>query len=52
MLKWLIVLSWFFPPYWITMIIKSPDSLLVNGLAFLVHIVWLWLLIIRYWRKE
>jgi hypothetical protein len=52
MLKWLIVLSWFFPPYWITMIIKSPDSLLVNGLAFLVHIVWLWLLIFRYWRKE
>jgi hypothetical protein len=51
-LRWLTVLSWFFPPYWITMTMKSPDSLLVGGIALAVHIGWLWILIIRYWRKE
>ena len=51
-LWWLTVLSWFFPPYWITMIIKSPHSLLVIGLAFVVHIGWLGILLLQYWRKE
>lgn len=52
MLRWLTVLSWFFPPYWITMIIKSPHSLLVNGLALIVHVGWLGILLLQYWRKE
>jgi hypothetical protein len=51
-LRWLTVLSWFFPPYWITMIIKSPHSLLVNGLALIVHAGWLGILLLQYWRKE
>jgi len=40
-LYWLTYLSWFFPPYWITMTIKSPNSLLANSMALLVHAVWL-----------
>ena len=51
-LNWLTWLSWFFPPYWITMIIKSPHSLLIKGIALLVHAGWLWILILRYWRKK
>ncbi len=43
-MKWLTVLSWFFPPYWITMVIKYPHSGLVIGMALLVHVVWLWVL--------
>ena len=50
-LKWLTVLSWFFPPYWITMIIKSPHSLLVSGIALLVHAGWLWVLVWMYWKE-
>jgi fluoroquinolone transport system permease protein len=51
-LPWLTTLSWFFPPYWVTMVIKSPQSWEVFGLALLVHAVWLWLLIWSYWRKR
>ncbi len=51
-LKWLTVLSWFFPPYWVTMIIKSPHSVLLYGLALLVHTVWVFVLIRHFWRKE
>lgn len=51
-IKWFIVLSWFFPTYWITQVIKSPDSFLVNILAFAVHVVWFFILIYRYWRKK
>jgi fluoroquinolone transport system permease protein len=51
-LNWLTVLSWLFPPYWITMIVKSPYSLLASGIALFVHVGWLWILILRYWRKR
>jgi len=51
-LPWLTTLSWFFPPYWVTMVIKSPHSWEVFGLALCVHAIWLWLLIWRYWRKQ
>lgn len=51
-LRWLTVLSWFFPPYWITLVIKSPQSVFVYGWALLVHITWLAVLIRYYWQKE
>lgn len=51
-LKWLTFLSWFFPPYWITMIIKSPCSLSVASISVLVHAVWLGVLIFRYVGRE
>jgi fluoroquinolone transport system permease protein len=51
-LNWLTFLSWLFPPYWITMIIKSPYSFLFNCLAFAIHVVWLGVLIFRYGRRE
>lgn len=51
-LEWLIVLSWFFPPYWVTAIIKSPDSYLQYGVALFVNICWLVILIVRYWKKK
>lgn len=51
-LNWLTFLSWLFPPYWITMIIKSPHSFLFNCLAFAIHVVWLGVLIFRYGRRE
>jgi fluoroquinolone transport system permease protein len=49
-LKWLTVISWFFPPYWITMVIKAPESVLVSGIALLVHVGWLGVLVWRYWK--
>jgi fluoroquinolone transport system permease protein len=51
-LKWLTVLSWFFPPYWISLVIQLPHVLLNYGLALLVHFAWLFLLIRHYWNKE
>jgi hypothetical protein len=51
-LRWLTVMSWFFPPYWITAVIRHPDSLLIYVWALLVNIGWLWLLIRHYWKKE
>ena len=51
-LNWLTFLSWFFPPYWIPMMIKSPDSFFVNCLALTIHVVWLGVLIFRYGRRE
>ncbi|MFW5852389.1 MAG: hypothetical protein ACOCWB_09200 [Bacteroidota bacterium] len=51
-LKWLTVLSWFFPPYWISLIVQSPQTFLNYGLALLVNFVWLFLLIRHYWKKE
>jgi hypothetical protein len=51
-LKWLTVLSWFFPPYWITLVVKSPHTFLIYGLALLVNLGWLFLLIRHYWKKE
>lgn len=50
-LKWLTFISWFFPPYWFTVIIKSPWSLSGIGTALFVHIGWLSVLIFRYWRR-
>ncbi|MBN2274289.1 MAG: hypothetical protein JXR41_07590 [Bacteroidales bacterium] len=50
-LPWLTAFSWFFPPYWITAMLRSPDSALAYGMAFIVHAVWFGLLAIRYWRK-
>jgi len=49
-LKWLTVLSWFFPPYWVTMVIKAPDSVLTGGIALMVHVGWMWVLVWRYWK--
>jgi fluoroquinolone transport system permease protein len=51
-LYWLTCLSWFFPPYWITMILKSPTSPIANSMALLVHSAWLGFLIFRYGRRE
>lgn len=51
-LRWLTVLSWFFPPYWITMIIKSPNNLSTGFIALLVHALWLGILVFRYTRRE
>jgi fluoroquinolone transport system permease protein len=51
-LKWLTVLSWFFPPYWITTVVQSPQTFLIYGLALLVNLGWLFLLIRHYWKKE
>lgn len=51
-LKWLTVLSWFFPPYWISLVVQSPHTFLNYGLALLVNFGWLFLLIRHYWKKE
>jgi hypothetical protein len=51
-LRWLTVLSGFFPPYWITMVVQYPHSFLTYGLALLVNLGWLYLLIRHYWKKE
>jgi hypothetical protein len=51
-LNWLTFIAWFFPPYWITMIIKSPDSFTMACIALLVHVIWLGFLIFRYTKRE
>jgi fluoroquinolone transport system permease protein len=51
-LPWLTFLSWFFPPYWITMIIKAPHSLFAICLAIAIHVAWLGILIFRYAKRE
>ncbi len=51
-LSWLTFLSWFFPPYWITHIIKSPNSIAVASIGLLVHALWLGVLIFRYTKRE
>lgn len=51
-LKWLTILSWFFPPYWITQVVRFPHSFINYGLAFLVNLGWLVLLIRHYWKRE
>lgn len=50
-LRWLIVLSWFFPPYWITRIMAEPQLLHLYLVAMIVHLGWLGALILRYWRR-
>lgn len=51
-LKWLTVLSWFFPPYWITLVVQSPHSLLIYGLALLINLGWLFVLIKQFLKRE
>ncbi|MGF1586118.1 MAG: hypothetical protein ACFCUM_12385 [Bacteroidales bacterium] len=51
-LPWLTFLSWFFPPYWVTMIIKTPHSLFAICLAIVIHVAWLGILIFRYTKRE
>lgn len=51
-LNWLTFISWFFPPYWITMKIKSPHSFTNACIALLVHVIWLGFLIFRYTKRE
>jgi fluoroquinolone transport system permease protein len=51
-LPWLTFLSWFFPPYWVTMIIKTPHSLFAICLAMVIHVAWLGILIFRYAKRE
>jgi hypothetical protein len=51
-LSWLTYLSWLFPPYWFTMVIKSPWSFAESAAALIVHLAWLSILIIRYWKRE
>ena len=51
-LQWFTFVSWFFPSYWISMILKSPNSFTVGCLAIVVHVVWLGFLVFRYSRRE
>jgi fluoroquinolone transport system permease protein len=51
-MPWLIVLSWFFPAYWVTAILKNPGSPVANIAAFAVHLAWLSILILRYRRRS
>ncbi|PKP46728.1 MAG: hypothetical protein CVT94_13785 [Bacteroidetes bacterium HGW-Bacteroidetes-11] len=51
-LSWLTFLSWLFPPYWITLIIKSPYSIAFASVGLLVHALWLGILIFRYTKRE
>ncbi|MBN1180869.1 MAG: hypothetical protein JXB49_01185, partial [Bacteroidales bacterium] len=50
-LPWLTVISWLFPPFWITAILKSPGSWLAYGVAFLTHTLWFGILLMRFWKK-
>jgi len=47
-LKWLIILSYTFPPYWITQIIKEPILFKNLMIAFIVTTLWLCVLISKY----
>ncbi len=47
-LKWLIILSYVFPPYWITKVVSDPDSFPYLLIAVLVTALWLSLLICKY----
>lgn len=51
-LSWFTILAWFFPPYWITTILKSPYSIKHLLIALLVHVLWLAVLVIRYRNRE
>lgn len=50
-LKWLTILSWFFPPFWITTLLKNQGTPLPFVMALIVHLVWFALLLVRYLRK-
>lgn len=51
-LGWFTYIAWFFPPYWIAAIIKSPDSLPEISMAIVVHLVWLLALVYKYLKKH
>jgi fluoroquinolone transport system permease protein len=51
-LKWFVFISWFFPPYWISLVIKAPNSFFANSIALIVHTAWLFILIYRFRRRE
>jgi fluoroquinolone transport system permease protein len=51
-LNWLTVLSWFFPPYWITVVVLSPLNFSTYALAFLVNSAWLLSSIYVLWIKD
>ncbi len=50
-IQWLIVVSYIFPPYWISKILGSPFSIANIGIALTVHIAWLIFLIYKYAKK-
>ncbi len=50
-LRWLTVISWFFPSYWLAAVIKKPDSPVVSLTAIIVHAFWLTILILRFRKR-
>lgn len=51
-LKWLTVLSWFFPPFWVTALLKNQGAAVPFVMALIVHFTWLLVLLERYHRKN
>lgn len=51
-LRWFTVLSWFFPPYWISKIINEELTWAVAIFSTAVHLAWLVLFVIWYFRKN
>jgi fluoroquinolone transport system permease protein len=51
-MKWLTILSYIFPPYWITQIIDAPDSSVYIIISVLVTLAWLSFLITRYLTRK
>lgn len=51
-LRWLTVLSWLFPPFWVTALIKNQETLLPYVMALIVHAAWFAFLLVRYQRKN
>ena len=50
-LKWFTVAAWFFPPYWISRLIREELSLYVAVITVIVHLAWLVSFLIYYIRK-
>ncbi|WBW95662.1 hypothetical protein [Oceanirhabdus sp. W0125-5] len=46
-IKWLSILSMFFPTYWITKVIQNPNNLIELSSALLVHGIWLFILLLK-----
>ncbi len=51
-LKWLTVLSWLFPPFWITALLKNQGTPMPYIMALIVHVAWFAFLLVRYQRKS
>ncbi len=51
-LPWLTLLSWLFPPFWITALLKNQGALLPYVMAMIVHAAWFAFLLVRYQRKN